>query len=135
MTWNEIRQHLRGRWNLATDEAEWCGLIVDAQRVAIKPTVGLPRPGVIVAAQVCPDGRIDPRDALRYNGAARRGALMLEGPALVLRQLLPMDVVDVEELDATIEGLMEEATRLRVYSEPEPAPVGEVCEFYGFMAE
>lgn len=110
--WDDIRQRLRGRWTVEHDDPAWCGVVIDLehgrQKVVVKPTVGLARDQVIVAAQVCALGAAEPTTALRYNAVAPRGAIALEQGAYVLREL-----VEYDDVELAVDVLATEAMRLR----------------------
>jgi len=113
MTWTETQNRLRKRWTIEREEETWSGVVVEfddgRQRVVVKPTEGLARELVIVAAQVCALGAAEPTTALRYNSIAPRGALALEQGAYVLR-----DLVSHDDVETAVEELAREAHRLRV---------------------
>lgn len=111
--WTETQTRLRKRWTVEREEATWSGVVVELehgkQRVVVKPTEGLARELVIVAAQVCGLGDAEPTTALRYNSICPRGALALEQGAYVLRDLVAHD-----DVEAAVEDLAREAQRLRI---------------------
>jgi hypothetical protein len=113
MSWTETRNRLRKRWKVEREEETWSGVVVEfddgRQRVVVKPTEGLARERVIVAAQVCALGDAEPTTALRYNSIAVRGALALEQGAYILR-----DLVSHDDVEAAVEELAREAHRLRI---------------------
>jgi hypothetical protein len=58
---------------------------------------------------------IDPVEALRYNSVSDAGALVLEGQTYLLRQILPLDAVTLQQVARVVEHIAVEATRLRLW--------------------
>ena len=117
--WKKICCHLRERFTVKTEAPDWLGLVAHAsagdQLVVVKLGSGRAGPLIVVAVGVCRSAELSPWDALHYNGVAQRGALAVEGGAFSLRQLVALDV---SEVDGAVEALVQEAGRIRFHHRP-----------------
>jgi hypothetical protein len=117
MTWGNIQTALRARWPVArqSDTALLLVLDVDGQRQNVIVEIASPGgpPAVIVVAEIAGGRLFPPEKALEYNACAAHGALALAGGLLVIRQLVPLAGLVLDELERAIRSACVEATRLR----------------------
>lgn len=117
MTWVDLKTALLARWPVArqSDTAVLLVLDIDGRRqnVLVEAASSDGPAAVIVVAEIG-SGRLFPPDkALEYNARAAHGALALAGGLLVIRQLLPLGGLVLDELERVIRSACVEATRLR----------------------
>jgi hypothetical protein len=124
-TWEEIREHLRARFELVEEHPEWVGMVWTftyegralTQRLKVEC---MAREWVLVLAAVCKADGINAASALRFNARLAIGALAIGGDTCYLRALLPLDTMDFRDLDRTIAFVARETARLRDPGFPSP---------------
>lgn len=120
-TWNDVIESCRDLLIESSDDG--IALRIDSIRVAVYPAVLYDTLAVFIATQVCGEHRIEPQQALRYNGV-RAAVLGLDRGTYVLRQVLPLDA-GVELVVVAARALAAETRRLRrlvhVNVTPQPA--------------
>ena len=122
MTWEEIRDHLRGRYQLKVDEEDridlaWSfeafpGAPVQLQRVR-HIRGGEREPHLGIYCPVATEAQLAPRAALAHNATLAVGALALEDILVVLRYTVPVRRLSVRALDQALWSIAHEAARLR----------------------
>src|SRR4029079_13807939 len=83
------------------------------QLMVAKITEGVKPPQLIIAGRIGDRQMIDPVEALRYNSVSDAAALVLEGQTCLLRQILPLDAVTLEQVARVVEPITVEATAPR----------------------
>ena len=115
-SWTEISTAVAERWRVANRSATALLLIVDidGQRQKLLVELGTTRagPALIVVAEVASARHYPSDQALEYNATAEHGALAFARGMLVLRQLLPLDALTVEDAQRAIDATSVEARRL-----------------------
>jgi hypothetical protein len=105
---------LERRYRVAERGADWIGFVVRSAAGSTPFVVKLGsargRPCIVLAAVVSSACDLSAGAALAYNAAAEHGALALEDSFVSLRLLVPVAADDLEE---TIAGMADDATRLR----------------------
>jgi hypothetical protein len=131
LTWAALHEQLVARFTVITRDPSWCGIVLDGQRVAVRPTS---RPELyLVVAAVCPQERLLPEEALVYNAAAEHGALALEQSVYALRQVVSIER-GVEPVAAAVEAMAAEAVRLRCLAVADPVAPEVREELFQFLA-
>src|SRR5262245_42904214 len=118
--WEEVRAHLRSRYQLVVDDAEWVGMVwaftyrdlTIEQRLKVERVATEAGDWLVVRAAVCPANKIDPLDALRFSARLAIGGLIVAGEMCYLRTTFPMKTVTYEDLDRAIEYIARETARL-----------------------
>jgi hypothetical protein len=113
LTWTDITHAVTTRWTVARREPTRLILLVplDGRRQKVVLESLDPVGMLAIHAEVCSASRLHADEALRYNARSRLGALAVERGAYVLRQLLSLVTLTVDELDRAIRGGAVEGAR------------------------
>ncbi len=93
-----------------------------SQRQWIESTTAFGAPHVVISCNVGTASSMTCYDALTHNAQLAIGALCFQDGHLVLRVVLPLEGVDTQVIEKSIELLAREATRLRTRDTPKAAP-------------
>jgi hypothetical protein len=133
LTWGEIREAVRARFDLARDETEWCGVVLSGrQTLVVRMT---PLGELLVTTGICAEAALDAHLALRYNARAPIGALALEGTTYLLRLLRPVDGLTIEAFGQALAELLKEAARLRAFLAATARATAVVEGGFAYLAE
>lgn len=129
MTWDELMDHVRGKWRVAIDSRDRLGLLwtfnptpdpdddaapdAEEQREMVELVHGAGTPYVRISAEVGAEESLSSLDAVRHNMTIAVGALALDRKTYVLRAVLPLDVLSTQALDRSLELVAREAARIR----------------------
>jgi hypothetical protein len=129
MTWDELIEHVRGKWRVAIDSRDKLGLLwtitgtpdpddadvpePDEQREMVELIHGAGEPYVRISAEVVHEDSLSSLEAVRHNMTLAVGALALDRTTYVLRAVLPLDVLSTQVLDRSLELVAREAARIR----------------------
>jgi hypothetical protein len=121
-TWDEVRAHLRLRWQVVHDEPT--NFAVSArvpvatgemqQAVGMAPTQLDGNPWLSIIGELFPEAALTPRGALVYADRLLLGAIVLRDDRYLLRSGVPLSGLALDALDRHLAILVREAVRLRV---------------------
>jgi hypothetical protein len=128
VSWDEVRAHLRAKYDLLVDEAAWAGMewtfrhddVVVRQRLKVERAAALGCDWALVIAAVCHADKIAPLSARSGSARLAIGSLAVDRDRCYLRAALPLDTLSLSDLDRAIEVVARESARLR-----DPALPGE----------
>ena len=120
-TWDETREHLRSKYKVLHDDAEWVGIGFAfmhegkplSQRVRVQQRSIHGLPGVMAWCDVTDAGAVPADKVLVRNMAFPIGGLALYDGLLVLVVTLPLDGVVWDTFDTILEHLARDAASLR----------------------
>ena len=83
------------------------------QRVKIERGRAFANDWLVIRAAICAEPHIDPTTAMRFNARLALGALVMADGTCYMRATLPMDTLNLRDLDQTIECVARESARMR----------------------
>ena len=131
--WDALRTHLCTKFHIAVREENRLGLlwrfanIEGPQRQWVETVEAFGAPHVVISCNVGTAASMTCYDALLHNAQLAVGALCFHEGHLVLRVVLPLEGVDTQVIEKSLELLAQEAARLRTKETPkaQPAPYYE----------
>ncbi len=120
-TWDEIRAHLRARWQVVHDEPANFAVSISVpvgtgdmpQAVGMAPTQLDGAPWLSIIAELFPETTLSPRSALVYADRLLFGALVLRGDRYLLRSGAALSALTLGGLEWHLAIVVREAVRLR----------------------
>jgi hypothetical protein len=127
-TWSDVLAHIRGRYRLQTETPQHFVLAwqIEDARPEAAPFAPAQVQGVfgqcltvgdksflVLRAEVASERSVSPQAALRHSARLILGALVLSGNQYFLRYSLPLQSLDLEELDYALQYVAREAAAAR----------------------
>jgi hypothetical protein len=137
-TWEEIKLHLRERFQTAVENPSWLGLIwkfpdgaqgvLQKQRIEVIQALG--QPHLLILSDVGPDDFLAPYDMLVHNNTLAIGAVAISQGFLIIRHVYALDGLTWPILDMALEYVAHEAARLRTRLGLTTAPSGPTVAIF-----
>ena len=114
--WSALRNYIKGNYKIAKDELDTLGLLFETED-GRSQQVFVGNMGdsgwAMVYTAVCPEGAIEPREALIRNSKMTVGHLALvEGGPVIFRHTFPLADLDPEEFETPLHVAVQFGDRL-----------------------